>query len=105
MSKPIRIDLPHRLGAAEAKRRMQEGIGKLSDHVPGGADVRSRWDGDRMFLDVAAMGQQVTGHIDVEENKVRLELTLPAFLQLFASKIEGALKKRGTTMLEDKRSA
>ena len=105
MSKPIRIDLPHRLGAAEAKRRMQDGIGKLSDHVPGGAEVRSRWEGDRMFLDVRAMGQEVTGHIDVEEAKVRLELTVPAFLQLFASKIEGALRKRGTAMLEDKRSA
>jgi hypothetical protein len=102
MSKPISVDLPHRLGATEAKRRMAGGIGKLQDHIPGGADVRSRWEGDRLYLDIRAMAQEVTGHIDVFEDKVRLEVMLPAFLQLFAGKIEGLLKKGGTEMLEDK---
>ncbi|HEV2745717.1 MAG TPA: polyhydroxyalkanoic acid system family protein [Allosphingosinicella sp.] len=103
MTKPVSIDLPHRLGAEEAKRRMQGGIGRLKDHVPGGAaEVRSRWEGNRMYLDVQAMGQEVTGHIDVEDSKVRLELMLPAFLALFAGKIEGLLRSRGTELLEDK---
>jgi hypothetical protein len=102
MNKPIVIDLPHKLGAEEAKRRMQGGIGKLKDHLPGGGLVQSSWDGNRMNLNVQAMGQQVVGHLDVEETKVRMELMLPAFLSLFASKIEGLLKSRGSELLEDK---
>jgi len=102
MNKPITVDLPHKLGAEEAKRRMQGGIGKLKDHLPGGGLVQSSWDGNRMNLNIQAMGQQVVGHLDVEETKVRVELTLPAFFSLFASKIEGLLKSRGSELLEDK---
>ncbi len=102
MNKPLVVDLPHRLGAEEAKRRMRTRIGQLSDHVPGGAQVESNWVGDRMNLRVTAMGQEVSGHIDVYESKVTLELMLPAFLAMFAGKIEGYLKSKGTEMLEDR---
>ncbi len=102
MNKPIAIDLPHKLGAEEAKRRMRNGIGRLKDHIPGGGHVESGWEGDRMNLRVQAMGQEVSGHIDVHETKVRLELTLPAFLALFAGQVEGLLRSKGAEMLEDK---
>lgn len=82
---------------------MQRGIGKLKDHIPGGsAQVESRWEGDRLYLRVVAMGQEVSGHIDVFAEKVRLELILPAFLALFAGKIEGLLRSKGYDLLEDK---
>jgi hypothetical protein len=100
---PIVIDLPHRLGAEEAKRRMAGGIGRLKDHIPGGAaEVESRWEGDRLHLNVRALGQEVGGHIDVMETTVRLEFVLPAFLALFADKIRGLLKAKGGELLEDK---
>ncbi len=103
MNKPIRIDLPHSLGAEEAKRRMQGGIGKLKDHIPGGnAQVESSWQGNRMNLRVQAMGQEVSGHMDVQETKVSVELMLPVFLAMFAGPIEAMLKKGGAEMLEDK---
>jgi hypothetical protein len=102
MNKPIVVDLPHKLGAEEAKRRMQGGIGKLKNHIPGGGQVESSWDGDRMNLRVQAMGQEVVGHIDVHETKVRLELTLPAIFSLFSTTVEGLLRSRGSELLEDK---
>jgi hypothetical protein len=102
MTKPIAIDLPHKLGAEEAKRRMQGGIGKLKNHIPGGGLVQSSWDGNRMNLRVQAMGQLVEGHLDVEETKVRIELMLPAFFSLFSGTIEGLLRSRGSELLEDK---
>jgi hypothetical protein len=102
MTKPILIDLPHNLGAEEAKSRMRGGIGKLEDHLPGRAEVESSWSGDRMNLKVRAMGQEVSGHIDVEDRKVRLELMLPPFLAMLGSHIEGLLRKGGTDLLEDK---
>lgn len=106
MNQPIVIDLPHKLGAEQAKARMSRGIGKLKDHIPGGsAQVESRWEGNRMYLRVQALGQEVSGHIDVHETKVRLELIVPPFLALFASKIEALVRSKGADMLEDKRSA
>ena len=102
MNKPIVMDLPHRLGAEEAKRRMQGGIGKLKDHIPGGGQVQSSWEGNRMNLRIEAMGQEVAGHIDVHETKVTLELMLPGFLAMFAGPVEAMLRNRGTELLEDK---
>lgn len=103
MTKPVSVDLPHRLGAEEAKRRMQNGIGRLEHHIPGGAaDVQSSWAGNRMMLRVRAMGQEVSGHMDVEEDKVRVELMLPAVLAMFGPVIEGALRQQGRALLEDK---
>lgn len=104
MNKPISVDLPHSLGTEEAKRRMQGGIGKLKDHIPGGAaEVRSSWEGDRMQLLVQAMGQEVDARIDVQDRLVRVEVLLPPMLGFFGKQIEGLLKSKGRQMLEDKR--
>ena len=102
MTNPINVDLPHSLGAEEAKRRMQGGIGRLEDHIPGGAIVDSSWAGDRMNLSVQAMGQEVRAVIDVEEKLVRLQLDLPPMLSFFGKKIEALIRRQGTQMLEDK---
>jgi hypothetical protein len=102
MSKPIVVDLPHSLGAVEAKRRIAGGIGQLRDHLPGGAEVQSAWSGDRMDLGVQAMGQQVAAKIDVGEKIVRLEVQLPAFLSFFGGKVESLLRRHGTELLEDR---
>jgi hypothetical protein len=103
MHPPIQVDLPHRLGAQEAKRRIQNGIGSLKDHIPGGsAEVSSSWSGDRMNLAVKAMGQEVSARIDVEESKVRLEVVLPPMLGFLAKPIAALVRKQGAELLEDK---
>ena len=103
MTTPIKVDLPHRLGAQEAKRRLQNGIGSLKDHIPGGAaEVSATWRDDRMNLLVSAMGQDVRATVDVEETKVRLEVQLPPMLSFLATPIEALLKRKGTELLEDK---
>ena len=102
MTQPIQVDLPHKLGAAEAKRRIEGGIGRLKDFVPGGAEVRSAWTGDRLGLQVNAMGQEVNAQIDVQDRYVRVELLLPPALAFFRQAIEAALKRKGEDLLEDK---
>lgn len=102
MTSPTIIDLPHSLGAAEAKRRIQDGIGSLGSHIPGGAaDVRSSWQDDVMTLLVKAMGQEVNARIDVQDTIVRLEVALPPMLSFFGKAIEGVVRKQGARMLED----
>jgi hypothetical protein len=103
MSNPLTVDLPHKLGAAEARRRIERNVGKLADHIPGGAQVGSRWTGDRLDLDIGAMGQQVAARIDIQESVVRLTVTLPPALAFFGGMIEPLIRKQGAAMLEDKR--
>ena len=102
MSNPMTVDLPHQLGAEEARRRIERNLGKLTDHIPGGAQVSSRWTGNRLDLDVGAMGQQVAAEIDIQEKLVRLKVTLPPALAFFGGAIEPLIRRQGAAMLEDK---
>jgi hypothetical protein len=105
MERPIDVDLPHKLGRDEAHRRIANNIHKLQEHIPGGAShVDSSWAGDRLILNVHAMGQTVEALIDVEETKVHCRIQLPGMLALFAAPIESMLKLKGSDLLlEDKR--
>jgi putative polyhydroxyalkanoate system protein len=101
MTQPIEVDLPHKLGRDEARRRIANNVHKLQAHIPGGAQVQSGWAGDQLNLDVQAMGQSVTATIDVEESKVRLTVLLPPVLGMFGGLIQAALQKKGSVLLED----
>ena len=102
MSNPLTVDLPHKLGAEEARRRIERNVGNLGRHIPGGAQVGSRWTGNRLDLDVGAMGQQVAAQIDVQESLVRLTINLPPALAFFGGMIEPLIRSQGAAMLEDK---
>ena len=104
MERPVDVELPHKLGRDEARRRIGDNIHKLRDHIPGGAaQVASQWNGDQLSLDITAMGQTVAALIDVEEAKVRCRVMLPGMLAFFAKPIEAALNAKGRDLLlEDK---
>ncbi|HEX8193946.1 MAG TPA: polyhydroxyalkanoic acid system family protein [Allosphingosinicella sp.] len=103
MTQPHVVDIPHRVGQEEARRRIERGVGGIANHVPGNAQAESSWEGDRLNLKVTAMGQAVSARIEVLEAVVRVELMLPAALSFFAKPIEAMLKKKGTELLEDRR--
>ena len=104
MSQQIQVDLPHKLGKEEARRRIAGNVHKLRDHLPGGAaEVSSNWSGDQLNLDITAMGQKVQALIGVEENVVHCRVALPGLLGMFAKPIEAMLQKKGGLLLEDKR--
>ena len=103
MERPVEVELPHKLGRDEARRRIANNVHKLRDHIPGGAaQVDSSWTGDQLNLDIVAMGQKVAALIDVEESKVRVRVMLPGMLAFFAGSIEAALSRKGSVLLEDK---
>jgi hypothetical protein len=103
MERPVEVELPHKLGRDEARRRIANNVHKLRDHIPGGAaQVDSNWTGDQLNLDIVAMGQKVAALIDVEEAKVRVRVMLPGMLAFFAGPIEAALSRKGSVLLEDK---
>jgi len=102
MSAPISVDVPHQLGAAEAKRRIGANIGSLTSHLPAGAQVRSAWDGDKMKLDVGVLGQQIPAELDVRESVIRVSVLLPPALAFFGKAIEAGLRRSAPDLLEDR---
>ena len=103
MSKPLTVSLPHALGREEAKKRIQQGMGQAQATLGTGlAKIEAPWTGDRMDLNLGVMGQTVTGHVEVLDDTVRLEVQLPWALRLFAEKAKGVIESQGRLMLEKK---
>ena len=99
MSAPLVVSIPHRLGREEARRRLQAGLTRAAANVPVLKVDEESWAGDRMTFRVRALGQAAAGHVDVEDEHVRVEVTLPWLLQRFAEAAQSAIKSRGNLLL------
>lgn len=103
MSKPLVVSIPHNLGKAEAQRRLQGGLAGLKSQFGDKiASIDESWSGDRMDFRVGAMGQNVSGNVQVMEEQVRVEVQLPWILAMIAEKAKTFIQKQGTLMLEKK---
>ena len=99
MAAPLVVSIPHRLGRDEATRRLKTGLTRAASSIPVLKVDEERWDGDRMIFRVRALGQAASGHIDVADDHVRLEVTLPWLLQRFAEVAQIAIRNRGNLLL------
>jgi hypothetical protein len=99
MAAPLVVSIPHRLGPDEAMRRLKTGLTRAASSIPVLKVDEERWDGDRMVFRVRALGQAASGHIDVADDHVRLEVTLPWLLQRFAEVAQIAIRNRGNLLL------
>ena len=103
MSKAVTVTIPHELGRAEARKRIEEGFSRFAQHMGAASAVLSKsWAGDRLNFRLAALGQEISGFVDVEETAIRLELLLPNLIAMLAEKVKGRLKKEGQLLLEKK---
>src|SRR5215217_4313688 len=103
MSKPLVVMITHNLGKEEAIRRLKAGIANIHEQFGDKLTrVEDKWTGDHLNFRVSALGQGVSGALDVANDQVRLELQLPWVLSVFAEKAKGLIQKQGTLMLEKK---
>lgn len=101
---PITVTIPHKLGVAEARRRIDDGFGQLEKQFGGSlAQVERRWDGDRLVFSARALGQTLRGWMLADATEVRIEVLLPGLLGMLAGKIKGGLQKQGRILLEHKK--
>lgn len=101
MASTMQFDIPHRLGKAEAKRRIEAGIPKLERHIPGGGTVQADWTGeDRLAMTVTAMGQKVAVDMTVEDSVVHAAVAVPMMLSMMAGAISGFVQTSAQKMLE-----
>jgi Putative polyhydroxyalkanoic acid system protein (PHA_gran_rgn) len=103
MGTPITLNIPHQLGRAEARRRIEAGFAKALAHLPGGgANCNETWNGDRLDFSVATMGQTVAGTVEVFDTEVRMLIDLPGMLGLVGGALSGQLLKVGQRLLTNR---
>jgi len=100
MTQPVEVDIPHKLGRAAVRARMDSGIDKLAGMIPGGTMHDKRWEGDTLHFTVTGMGQTVAARCEVQDANVHAVLDLPPMLALFAAKIRDKLTREGPALLK-----
>jgi hypothetical protein len=101
-SEPLIVTISHRLGKEEALRRLEPALGKASSTFPVLVIEEEIWSGDRMSFRVRALGQVAAGTVEVGDEHVRLEVTLPWLLHKFAQVVQNTIVDRGRVLLEKK---
>jgi Putative polyhydroxyalkanoic acid system protein (PHA_gran_rgn) len=98
--KPVVVTISHELGRDEARRRLDDGLNQIRRLVtPFTSSLEYRWAGYRLEFGAVAMWQSISGHIDIEDRLLRIELGLPRLLQLLARTISRRISAEGTRLL------
>jgi hypothetical protein len=100
MSKPLTVSIPHSLGQEEAMRRLKPGFARATANLPILKFDEQTWTDHHMSFKARALGQAVSGTVDVGESDVRLEVQLPWLLQSFAELVQTRFKERTMVLLE-----
>lgn len=83
-------------------RRLKPGLTQAAASFPVLTVEHEHWTGDRLNFRVKALGQIAEGKVDVREDNIRLEVTLPWLIAKFANKIQSVVSARGKLMIEKK---
>ena len=102
MSEPLVITISHKLGKEEALRRIKPALGSASKNFPVLKVEEETWAGDRLNFRVRAIGQVAAGNVQVSDDAVRLEVTLPWLLHKFGQAVQRTIEGRGRILLEKK---
>jgi hypothetical protein len=103
MSTPVTVSVPHRLGKEEAVRRMKAGMARLRGNLSTLITIEQEvWAGDKMQFQMRGLGQVAAGTIDVFEDSLRIEVTLPWLLAKLSERLLPEMKKQATLLLEKK---
>lgn len=103
MSDSVTVIIGHRLGKGEAVRRIKEGFARTSGHLgPMIAIEQPTWKGDTLRFHMRALGQTAAASIEVLEDALRIEVSLPWLLAKAAKRLLTILRKEATRLLEKK---
>jgi Putative polyhydroxyalkanoic acid system protein (PHA_gran_rgn) len=98
----MRFAIPHNLDQDEVRQRFKSRSHEIAGQIPGGmAKVDTSWPSeDRMDLNIAALGQQLRGHIDIAATEVVFEFDLPPALGFIEPMIRKAVESKGQALLK-----
>ena len=98
---PIVVTIAHRHGKAEATRRIKAAIEDARSRYAAQFKIaEENWAGDRFTFRVAALGQPVTGKIDVADDNVHAEVLLTWLMEHLLEPAEALIKAEGERALK-----
>jgi hypothetical protein len=103
VSDTVSVIVSHHLGKVEAVRRLKEGLSRANGHLGGTiATEQETWRGDTVRFRILALGQTASASIEVLDEALRIEVSLPKLLAKAAKVLLPILRKEATRLLEKK---
>jgi len=103
MSERVTVIVGHRHGRVEAVRRLKEGFARTKGHLGEMIAIEQEtWEGDTLHFHMRALGQTAAGTIEVMEEALRIEVSLPWLLAKAARGLLPILRKEATLLLDKK---
>jgi len=103
MARTITVNVPHALGRAEARRRVDEGFevieGSLTTGVRSLVTVKRQWEGDCLAVEVRALFQRTSGRIEILEDAVQMHFDVPELLAAIADRVRSRLAEQTAKLL------
>ena len=103
VSDTVSVVVGHGLGKGEAVRRLKEGFARTTGQLGSMIAVEQQtWEGDTLRFRMRALGQTAAASIEVLEDALRIEVSLPWLLAKAANRLLPMLRKEATRLLEKK---
>jgi hypothetical protein len=103
VSDTVTVIIAHSLGKSEAVRRLDEGLARTNGHLGSMIAVEQEaWEGDTLRFRMRAFGQTAAARIEVLEDALHIEVSLPWLLAKAAKRLLPILRKEATLLLEKK---
>lgn len=103
MSDTVTVIVAHRLGRDEAVRRLKEGLAHTNGHLGTMIAIEEEsWQDDTLRFRMRALGQTAAATIEVLEDALRIEVSLPWLLAKVAKRLLPTLRKEAALLLEKK---
>jgi hypothetical protein len=101
MAKPITVSVPHDLPPAEVKRRLVEALAEArTKHGDLLKDAHETWPTEnRMDFSARAMGQSISGSMQIDPTHVHVTVNLPTLLAMFASTVKPKIEEEAQKLL------
>jgi len=103
VSDTVTAVIGHRLGKMEAVRRLKEGLARTDGHLGAMITVdQETWQEDTVRFRMRALGQTAAATIEVLDDALRIEVSLPWLLAQAAKRLVPILRKETALLLEKK---
>ncbi len=97
----MQVSIPHEFEKEEVRRRLKGSSHKIADQIPGGmAQVTTDWPSeDCMTMQIAMMGQHLSGLVEIAERQVIFSIDLPPALSFVEPIVESTIRQKGEKLL------
>jgi len=103
VSDTVKVSIGHSLGKIEAVRRVKEGFARANGQLGTMITMdQETWQGDTLRFRMRALGQTAAGTIEVLEDAMRIEVSLPWLLAQAAKRLLPILRKEAALLLDKK---